>query len=130
MGTRLETERRAFGAFTIFRDTCGAAHGWDGMRALARLVFGPKDARVWACQARSASELAAFTLADECLFAQIRRWIWELTGPPPPQDHLPSTPGPHSRLPDNRLLPNTGHPLELKKKFVICNSVPTIPQYR
>ncbi|MDR1314367.1 MAG: hypothetical protein LBQ12_11910 [Deltaproteobacteria bacterium] len=62
MGARLEKERRWVEVDTLLRDTHGAAHGWDGMRALARLVFGPEDSRVWAFQARSASELADFAL--------------------------------------------------------------------
>ncbi|MDR1040901.1 MAG: hypothetical protein LBR80_12210 [Deltaproteobacteria bacterium] len=36
----------------------GPAHSWDGLRALARLIYGPEDPRVWAALSRSARSLA------------------------------------------------------------------------
>ncbi|MDR1164906.1 MAG: hypothetical protein LBO66_03370 [Deltaproteobacteria bacterium] len=36
----------------------GAAHGWDGTRAVALLALGPGDPRVWAALSRSAKSLA------------------------------------------------------------------------
>jgi tetratricopeptide (TPR) repeat protein len=60
MGHVLELARKSVYEMMEELDLVGPAHSWDGLRALALLVFGPEDPRVWAAASRSARALADF----------------------------------------------------------------------
>ncbi|MDR1037412.1 MAG: tetratricopeptide repeat protein [Deltaproteobacteria bacterium] len=67
MGLLLEKQR--FLAETKQRkgDLLGAAHDWDGLRALARNIFGPRDPRTFASLSRSARSLAEHVIGPRAV---------------------------------------------------------------
>jgi tetratricopeptide (TPR) repeat protein len=65
MGYVLELTRKSAEETMEERDHLVAAHSWDGLRALALLVFGPEDPRVWAAACRSARSIGNFTASPE-----------------------------------------------------------------
>ncbi|MDR1035853.1 MAG: hypothetical protein LBT40_04595, partial [Deltaproteobacteria bacterium] len=60
MGRLLEEERLFAERKTAKGNMLESAHAWDNVRALARLLLGPGDPRVWAALSRSARSFVGF----------------------------------------------------------------------
>ncbi|MDR1036426.1 MAG: hypothetical protein LBT40_07595 [Deltaproteobacteria bacterium] len=65
MGRVLETERLSAEKKAAEGVMLEAAHAWDNVRALARLLLGPRDPRVWAALSRSARSLGEHATEKE-----------------------------------------------------------------
>jgi hypothetical protein len=66
MGRVLEAQRLFAELKTAEGSMLDAAHAWDGVRALARLLLGPDDPRSWAALSRSARSLGEHATGGEC----------------------------------------------------------------